>query len=209
MRFISQYIKKRYGGFVTSLKMRFEGKANKAKGEIFLKVFDNGILQKEFKIGNHTVKLDPRTQRMVLGSNVVTLDASVLLARLMKDSTEPAAGVTHFALGTGDPSWDPFNPPNSLDTQTDLRAEVGRVGVTSASFIDPQTGLATITPTNIVDFDFDFLETDAVGYLTEAGLYGGDATSAANSGTLITYKTFPVISKTATMTISFVYRLTF
>ena len=66
-----------------------------------------------------------------------------------------------------------------------------------------------MTPTNIIDFDFDFSESQAVGFLCEAGLFGGDATSAANTGNMVTFKTFPVISKTSTMTISFTYRLTF
>ena len=48
--------------------------------------------------------------------NVVTKDASILVARLMKSPgtpnvSEPSFGVYALAVGTGDGGWDPLNPP--------------------------------------------------------------------------------------------------
>ena len=175
------------------------GKSGKvlAKGEIFVRDFIGGTINR-----NQPGKL--------LVENIVTLDASVLLARLMKDPTDPAAGVAYFALGLGDDgTWDLFNPPAPTDDTEELVSEIERVAVTRAVFIDPNTGLETTTPTKIVDFDFDVTEAQAVGRLVECGLVGGDATATANSGTLITYRTFGVISKSSTMVLSFTYRLTF
>lgn len=211
MNFFSR-ISTKLAGFTAAFKVKHTSKfAKVAQGEIFVKIHENGVLKETISIGRNSVGIDPETKKVLLGSNIVVLDASTLLARLIKDPSEPAAGVAYFALGTGNPGWDKFNPPAPVDTQTTLEAEVanGRVSPSASTFIDPSTGLPSVTPTNIVDFDFDFSESQAVGFLCEAGLFGGDATSAANSGTMITFKTFPVISKTSTMTISFTYRLTF
>ena len=209
MNFFSR-VSKKLAGFTANFKVKHKSSFGKmAHGEIFVKVFENGVLKEEISCGKDQLQIDPETKKALLGSNIVVLEASVLLARLMKDPTEPAAGVGYFALGTGNPGWDKFNPPVPVDTQTTLEAEVERVSPSASNFIDPSTGLPSLVPTNIIDFDFDFSESQAVGFLCEAGLFGGDATSAVNSGTMITFKTFPVISKTSTMTISFTYRLTF
>ena len=185
---------RRIGGFLSSFRLKYKSEFSKiAEGEIFIKIRDNGEL------------IESRS----LGKNIVVLEASTLLARLMKDPSEPDAGVSYFALGTGDPAWDLLNPGLPVDTATTLIAEIGRVAPTSSTFIDPVSNLPTSDPTNIVDWDFDFDESQAVGPLMEAGLFGGDATLTADSGSMITWKTFPVISKTSTMTISFTYRLTF
>ena len=175
-----------------SFALKLKDVAYKPKGEIFYKVKVDGVWS------------DP-----VLLCNVVTDDASILLARLMKDPTDPAGGVQYFALGTGNNAWDKFNPPAAASSAAALETEIARAVPASATFIDPNTFLPSVTPTNIVDWDFAFGETDAVGYLVECGLAGGDATGSANTGTLITYRTFPVISKTASMELAFVYRLTF
>lgn len=209
MKFLSR-IAKKVAGFTAAYKVKHSSKFKTvAKGEIFARIYDNGVLQEAIKIGESLVPVNPTAGKALVGENIVTLSASVLLARLMKDPSDPAAGVSYFALGSGNPSWDKFNPPAAVDTQEELEAEISRVAPSAVTFIDPQTGLPSVTPTNVVDWDFDFMESDAVGFLCEAGLFGGDADGTANSGTMITFKTFPVISKTSTMTISFTYRLTF
>ena len=46
--------------------------------------------------------------------NLVVLDASILIARLMKNNVEPPRGVYCLAIGTGAPGWNPaflLNPP--------------------------------------------------------------------------------------------------
>lgn len=181
------------------LSLKPKDTVRKTKGEIFVSRRVRNPLTGQF--GSWSEK--------ELLFNVVTDGASVLLARLMKDPSEPAGGVQYFALGTGNIAWDAFNPPPPDPTITSLETEVGRVAPTSSTFIDPDTFLPTLTPTNIVDFDFLFGESDAVGPLKECALFGGDATLTANSGTPITNRTFPVISKTSFMELAFTYRLTF
>lgn len=134
------------------------------------------------------------------GKNIVTVSAGVILAMLLKDSSI-VSGVTHFAVGSGDPGWNITAPPAPSDQAEELIAEVGRTAPIASNYIDPDTGLVSMTPTNIVDWDFHFGESEAVGFLVEGGLI-------ANGQLLITNLTFPVISKTLGMDLDFTYRLT-
>jgi len=165
--------------------------------------------------------------------NVVTMDASILIARLMRSSatphvSEPSFGVYALAVGTGDVGWNLQNPPPATDTQRSLYSEIGRKAIASASFIDGDGAVSGI-PTNVVDFTTTFSESEAVGPIVEMGLIGGD--NSTNMGvsspvlpsngaydptvnlvgldTLINYLTFPVINKPPTSTLSWVWRLSF
>jgi hypothetical protein len=167
--------------------------------------------------------------------NVVTLDASVLLARLMKGTgtptvhvTEPNFGVFALAVGTGDPNWDPLSPPPATVSQRALWNELGRKAIQSTAFIDGD-GVISAVPTSTVDFITTFSESEAVGPLTEMGLIGGDISTnmavvnpvlppngpydptfnLVGKDTLVNYITFPVISKPATSTLQWVWRLHF
>lgn len=167
--------------------------------------------------------------------NVVTLDASVLLARLMKGvmapvahQSEPSFGVLALAVGTGDVSWNPLNPPPATNTQRSLYNELARKQISTTSFIDADGGISGV-PTNVVDFTTTFSESEAVGSLTEMGLLGGDISTnmatrnpvlppngsydatvdLTGKDTLVNYVTFPAISKPANSTLSWVWRLTF
>lgn len=140
--------------------------------------------------------------------NIITLDASVLVARLFKDKDDPAHGAYALAVGTGSPLWDPFNPPAASNNQTQLEAEIARKVFATTNFVTP-VGTVSPTPTNIVDFTTIFTEAEAVGALCEMGLVGGDSTISLGSGTLINYRTFKVISKSNTATLSITWRLTF
>jgi hypothetical protein len=42
--------------------------------------------------------------------NLVVLDASILIARLMKDNVEPPHGIYALAVGTGDVGWGSHEP---------------------------------------------------------------------------------------------------
>lgn len=166
--------------------------------------------------------------------NVVTQDASILLARLMKSSTvtahqsEPNFGVLALAVGTGDVGWNANNPPSANKNQRSLYNEIARKKIASSSFIDADGNISAV-PTNVVDFTTIFSESEAVGGLTEMGLIGGDASTnmaiqnpalPANGtyspslnltglDTLVNYVTFPVINKSPTSTLSWTWRLTF
>jgi len=167
------------------------------KGEIFLK--------KEF---NGTV------EEIDIGKNLVTLDASVLLARLMKNNEEPDHGLFALAIGSGDPAWDPRNPPSSaaVNTKTELVNEIARKEFSKVSFIKiPTDGspYETDTPTNVLDLTTTFGPGEAEDYWMEMGLYGGDATLVKDSGTLVTYKNFGLVTKNPGSTYTITYRLTF
>jgi len=144
------------------------------------------------------------------GSNIIVNAVSVLIARLLKDNHEPDGGITYLAVGTGQSGWNLQNPPQPTNTQTALFNEIARkvFDTEDVTFVDPDTGDPTSVPTNILDFTCTFSETEAVGSLVEMGLFGGDATDLADSGTEVNYRTFPVINKSNSMTLSIIFRIT-
>lgn len=150
---------------------------------------------------------DGRVEKRDLGKNIITNAASVLLARLVKDNTEPAHGAFGLAVGLGDNGWNLLSPPPATASQTQLENELFRKQFQSVNFISG--GVVVGYPTNVIDLTTFFVESEAVGALMEMGLVGGDATLAPNTGTLINYRTFPVINKPNTATLTITWRLTF
>lgn len=160
--------------------------------------------------------------------NLVVLDASILIARLMKDNAEPPKGVFALGVGTGDVGWDPMSPPAPTNTQRALYSEITRKTFSNTQFVD-SGGTPVAYPTNIVDFTTIFTESEAVGPLVEMGLIGGnidsnlavtnpvsppngpydDTVDLTQFETLVNYLTFPVVNKPATSTLEIVWRLTF
>jgi hypothetical protein len=165
--------------------------------------------------------------------NVVTMDASILIARLMRSSasphvSEPNFGVYALAVGAGDVGWNLQNPPPASKTQRSLYNEIGRKAIASSSFIDGNGSVSGI-PTNVVDFTTVFSESEAVGPIVEMGLIGGDVSTnmsvrspvlppngaydptvnLVGMDTLVNYLTFPVINKPPTSTLSWTWRLSF
>jgi hypothetical protein len=160
--------------------------------------------------------------------NLVVLDASILIARLMKDNQEPPHGILALAVGTGDVGWNPMAPPAPTTTQRSLYSELARKTFSNTQFIDGG-GIPTAIPTKVVDFTTSWAESEAVGPLVEMGLLGGNiSTNMAVQNpvlppngpynptvdltlfdTEINYLTFPVINKPATSTLTIVWRLTF
>ncbi len=160
--------------------------------------------------------------------NLVVLDASILIARLIKDSSEPPFGAYVLAVGSGDVGWNPMSPPAATDTQRALYSEITRKTFSSTQFVT-SAGVPVAYPTNIVDFTTTYTESEAVGPLVEMGLIGGNIdtnmsvknpVSPPNGTydstvdltayeTLINYLTFPVVNKPATSTFEVTWRLTF
>jgi len=159
--------------------------------------------------------------------NLVVMDASILLCRLMKDSQEPPHGIYALAIGTGDSGWG-ITPPAPTVTQRSLYSELARKTFTSTQFIDGD-GMPTAIPTNVADFTTTYAESEAVGPLKEMGLIGGNCSTnmsvrnpvlppngsydpsvnLVNFDCLINYLTFNLISKPATSTLAITWRLTF
>lgn len=160
--------------------------------------------------------------------NIITKDASILLARLCKDAVEPTKGIFALAVGTGDVGWNLQSPPAATSNDRTLVAEIARKQTSSSTFIDV-SGNPTAIPTNIVDFSTTFSESEAVGPLVEMGLIASpiDITppltavpvtpatpynptiDLTNYDTLFNKKNFAVLNKNNTTTLTLVWRITF
>lgn len=141
-------------------------------------------------------------------SNIIVNTASILIARLLKNNQEPQNGISYLAIGSGSGSWNLFDPPAPTTSQINLENEFYRKAIDTSTFVHPVTGEPTSAYTNIVDYAVTLGEGEAVGPIVELGLFGGDATSELNSGTMINWRTFPVINKTSTMSVSIIFRIT-
>jgi hypothetical protein len=160
--------------------------------------------------------------------NLIVKDASILVARLMKDSQEPPHSIYVLAVGTGDTGWNPMSPPAPTNTQRSLYSELTRKTFSNTQFVDP-TGVPVGYPTNVVDYTTTFVESEAVGPLVEMGLIGGDISTnlsirnpvtppngpydptvdLTTRETLLNYYTFAVWNKPATSELEIVWRLTY
>lgn len=129
-------------------------------------------------------------------SNLVVNTASVVIAALMM-GLSGYAGCTWWAVGSGSSSWD-TSPPNPSNTDSVLTNEVYRKQIPAGaiSFID-SNGNVTATPTNTIQIQITFGTSEANYPLREFGIFGGNATSTANSGLMINHKIHPVITKTS------------
>ena len=148
--------------------------------------------------------------------NIIVDTSSLLIARLLAagqasiDPVGPAHGIYVLAVGTGNSSWDPQNPPDATATQEHLEVELSRKKFANVTFIKTDgSGLPSSTVTNIVDYQTVFNESEAVGPIMELGLFGGDASDVTPAtGTMINYRTIKVLNKPNTATMSITFRLT-
>lgn len=179
------------------------------KGEVFIEVRD----------GQSGELLDSRHI-----TNLVTLDASLLVAILLKDSSSRNFGINMLAVGTGAPGA--ILSPNAPDNrERHLFAELARKAFTSTVFRDA-LGNAVAYPTNVVDFVCTFSEAEAVGPLNEMSLISSISsnpnikalnpdvfpvrtltTDVSDYDVFCTVLNFAVISKPSTATLSITYRL--
>jgi len=170
---------------------KFEEKTSGLKGELILKAYESGQMVREIR-----------------QSNIIVNTASILISRLLKDNSEPMGGISYLAVGSGNPLWELLDPPAPSTSQTKLEMEFCRKAIDFSTFVDPESAEPTEIQTNIVDYSVTFSEGEAVGPIMELALFGGDATEEAKSGTMINWRTFPVISKTNTMTLTVIFRIT-
>lgn len=158
--------------------------------------------------------------------NIITLDASLLVAILARDPSSRTHGINMLAVGTG--ATGSVLSPNAPDNrQRKLNAEIQRKSFTSTTFRD-STGAAVAYPTNVVDFTTTFGEAEAVGPLNEMGLLSTISANPsvinANPNTFPTrtlttdvssldimanYLTFAVVSKPSTAVLTITWRLSF
>jgi len=197
--------------FAANLVSRVQESAGiRIRGDVFIEVYKGGVCH---------------DKRIV--QNVVTLDASILLARLLRSNVEPPFGAFCLAVGTGDVGWNPLSPPAATNTQRSLYSEISRKTFANTQFVDG-TGMPVAYPTNVLDLTTTFTESEAVGPLCEMGIIGGNVSSnlsirnpvlppngprdltvdLTTKETLLNYLTFAIISKPATSTLSITWRLT-
>lgn len=191
MGILKEFVKKSMLTMLAKVGLTFKEETREPKGELFLRLYEKGKLIHYYH--EH---------------NIIVNSASILIARLLKNSQEPTAGISYLAVGSGNASWDPFDPPSPTTSQYLLENEFDRKAIDLTTFVDPETGEPVETETNIVDYSCTMGEADAVGPIMELGLFGGDATATINSGTQINWRTFPVINKTNSMTLTIIFRIT-
>lgn len=161
--------------------------------------------------------------------NVVTLDAGLLLARLLRNNQEPPHGINMLAVGTG-ALGAVLNPDKGTREQRRLNNEIARKPFAEVTFRD-ENGAAVAIPTRVLDFTTIFGESEAVGPLNEMGLVstisnnpmtlnlnpnfagqGGQAYDPTIDVTLydifVNYLTFAVVSKPNNSILTITWRLT-
>lgn len=199
--------------FSATLAGRYEERLRGPRGDVFMELRNA-----------YTGALEGKWERR----NIVTLDASILIARLVKDNQEPPEGAFVLAVGSGDIGWNPLSPPAATNTQRALYAEITRKTFAATQFIDGG-GSPVAYPTNVVDFTTTYTESEAVGPLVEMGIIGGNISSnfaiknpvsppngaydptvdLTTKETLLNYLTFSIISKPSTSTFGITWRITF
>lgn len=135
--------------------------------------------------------------------NLVVNKLSELLAALFKGHPG-IVGAQYWAVGRGDPVWDSRpdangdglpDPPQPTVTQTKLLDEIARKPVTVV-FLDANNN-QTSSITNRVEVSATFGVGEANGAWREWGVFGGNATSAKDSGYMADAVNHPVLSKPA------------
>ncbi len=145
-------------------------------------------------------------------SNQIVNDCNRLLAALMKGHGN-LAGVLYLAVGEGLPQWD-GDVPQPSPTASHLTNELVRRALKPADiiFLD-NSNQPSHTPTSRLEINCQFTGEDfsqnRVQPLREFGLFGGDASEAADSGFMINLIIHPRIDLTNNTTLNRTLRLDF
>ena len=158
------------------------------------------------EIIDHIYYADGHVEERV-GHNLVVNSFLNLVMCLLKQQSG-YKGIQYWAVGSGASSWD-SSLPNPDISATKLTSELGRVPIAASEiqFLNSNYNVVT-TPTNILQISHTFGPTDCNGVWREFGIFGGNATTAANSGIMINKRHHAVITKTEEMTIERIMRFT-
>lgn len=149
---------------------------------------------------------DGRVEERV-GHNIVVNSFLPLVMSLLKQQSG-YKGIQYWAVGSGASSWDSSLHSPDINA-TKLTAELGRVAITSGEIKFLTSGYKeTGTPTNILQITHTFGPSDCNGVWREFGIFGGNATTAKDSGIMINKRHHAVITKTEEMTIERIMRFT-
>lgn len=162
----------------------------KMTGYCIDRVYKNGVLVDE-----------------IVGHNLV-VNSFVNLVMCMLKQQNGYSGIQYWAIGSGAPSWDNTMPTPDINA-TKLTAEIGRMPIDPSKivFLDNEFNVVS-TPTNIIQISHIFGESDCNGTWREFAIFGGNATSTANSGIMINKRHHAVLTKTEGMSVERVMRFT-
>lgn len=123
---------------------------------------------------------------------MLTQNMYALFLKALKDQQS-----LFVAVGAGLPAWD--QAPPAADTEVaQLVSEIGwKAALPEAVvYLDADDNVVQ-TPTPRLQVTVTFDKDEAVGTLRECGLFGGDATDAPKSGTLLAYYVHAKVEKTS------------
>ena len=149
---------------------------------------------------------DGRVEEIV-GHNLVVDSFTKLVMSLIKNHSG-YTGIQYWAIGSGAPFWD-SELPNPTKDEIKLTNEIGRVAIdpNNITFVDEDFREVS-SPSNILQIVHTFGATDCNGIWREFGIFGGNASSTANSGIMINKRHHAVITKTEDMVIERTIRFT-
>lgn len=151
----------------------------------------NGLMSGRWR--DKIYRKDPETGVVTLiedtdwSKNTIVNNFGVLVAALLANDylTE---GIQFHAIGSGDVSWD-TSLPTAASSQDSLTSEVIRKVPDQIVFLDQYDAtLPAGERSNKIEIrtTFDFTDGPAAGFfIREQGLFGGDATAAADSGLML------------------------
>lgn len=138
--------------------------------------------------------------------NLIVENCALLIAEFLKSNSASVAGIKYLAVGTGVGSGTQAEPEPATVKGTTLQTEVARKAVT----VTYNTELSTIdddTRYNVLDVVCTFAAGEATAALTEMGLFGGDASATAGTGTMINMRRFAVWNKPASASLTLTWRI--
>lgn len=157
-------------------------------GESIDRIYKNGVLVDE-----------------IHGHNLVVNTFLNLVMCLVKQQTG-YGGLQYWAVGSGSASWDSSPVTPDIDAKR-LTQEIGRVPLSADCFSFLNADFEPVnTPSNILQIKRLFSESECNGVWREFGIFGGNATSATNSGIMINKRHHGVITKTNEMQVERIMR---
>lgn len=147
-----------------------------------------------------TIRYKDGRVEVIKGENLV-VDGIYKIITSLLSSKGGYSGLQYWAVGSGNVSWD-SNMPNPTARDTRLTAEIGRKAISTSDMAwVNERGEVQSQPTNRLRVRVTFTNSDCVGTWREFGIFGGNATSSANTGIMMNHKHHGAITKTSEMEI--------
>lgn len=120
------------------------------------------------------------------------------------------SGIQYWAIGEGLDTWDDLDEvPSPGLGETTLVKEIGRMPIDPSAIVFLNNDFTEITtPSNIIQITHTFGVNDCNGKWREFGIFGGNATTDADSGLMINKRNHQIITKNEEMIIERTMRFT-